>query len=139
MFQSPSPPEFLSKPGQRPGNWQSWYEDFLMYGEACGWSDWSDSRKTAFLLTSVGAEARRLYRAAVSADNVDLNPRPTGGGLFRPPLSFFRDNSRNNGRIVTKFCIPSPASILHVVSKNCDPSYDRSPANDVTVTSCSPD
>ena len=40
-----------------------------MYGEASGWSEWSDLRRTAFLLTSVGAEARRLYRAAVPADD----------------------------------------------------------------------
>ncbi|XP_043204357.1 uncharacterized protein LOC122371763 isoform X3 [Amphibalanus amphitrite] len=72
MYQAPAPPEFLSKPGQRPGNWQAWFEDFIMYGEASGWSDWSDLRRTAFLLTSVGAEARRLYRAAVSVDDADL-------------------------------------------------------------------
>ena len=40
-----------------------------MYGEASGWSEWSDLRRTAFLLTSVGAEARRLYRAVVPADD----------------------------------------------------------------------
>ncbi|KAF0310914.1 hypothetical protein FJT64_018223 [Amphibalanus amphitrite] len=31
MYQAPAPPEFLSKPGQRPGNWQAWFEDFIMY------------------------------------------------------------------------------------------------------------
>ncbi|XP_043247112.1 uncharacterized protein K02A2.6-like [Amphibalanus amphitrite] len=67
MFQSPAPPEFLSRPGQRPGSWRQWYEDFLVFAEASGWLDWTDGRRTAFLLTAVGAEARRLYRAAASA------------------------------------------------------------------------
>ena len=50
-----------------------------MYGEASGWSDWSDLRKAAFLLTSVGAEARRLYRAAVPADGeADLKSEGSG-------------------------------------------------------------
>ena len=60
MYQPPTFPEFLAKPGQRPGNCQAWFEDFLMYGEASGWSDWTDLRKTAFLMTAVGAEARRF-------------------------------------------------------------------------------
>ena len=68
-----------------------------------------------------------------------FNPRPTGGGLFGALLSFFRDNSRNNRRIVTKLSGPYLTSILHIISKMCDLTYDRSPANDVNVTSCSPD
>ena len=67
MFQSLSPPELLSRPGQRPGSWRHWFEDFLVFAEANGWSDWTDGRRTAFLMTAVGAEARRLYRPAASA------------------------------------------------------------------------
>ena len=66
MFQPLSLPEFLARPGQRPGSWKSWYEDFLVFAEANGWSAWSDSRRTALLMAAVGAEARRLYRAAAS-------------------------------------------------------------------------
>ena len=84
MYQPPTFPEFLAKPGQRPGNWQAWFEDFLMYGEASGWSDWTDLRKTAFLMTAVGAEARRLYRAAASA-TADTEPKSEGDVSDAPP------------------------------------------------------
>ena len=80
MFQSLSPPEFLSRPGQRPGSWRHWYDDFLVFAEANGWSDWTDDRRTAFLMTAVGAEARRLYRAAASAGKpADIKPEVSDG------------------------------------------------------------
>ena len=39
----------------------------MVFAEANGWADWTDERRTAFLMTAVGAEGRRLYRAAASA------------------------------------------------------------------------
>ena len=79
MFQPLTPPKFLSRPGQRPGSWRDWFEDFLVFAEANGWSDWTDGRRTAFLMTAVGAEARRLYRAAASADRqADVKPEVSG-------------------------------------------------------------
>ena len=78
MFQQLSLPEYLARPGQRPGNWRSWYEDFLVFAEANGWSGWADSRRTALLMASVGAEARRLYRAAAPGDKPgDVKPEAT--------------------------------------------------------------
>ena len=59
MLQSPSQPEFLSQPGQRPGSCRHWFEDFLVFSEANGWSDWIDGRRTAFLMTAVGEELQR--------------------------------------------------------------------------------
>ena len=65
-----------------------------------------------------------------------LNLRP-GGGLFLAPLQTFRYISRTAVPIVTKLSVPSRASILHIVTKHFSKGYDRLPANDVRVTSCS--
>ena len=43
-----------------------------------------------------------------------FNRRP-GGGHFAPLPCFFEDNSKTNGRSVTKFCIPFHWSILHLL------------------------
>ena len=97
MIQPLSLPEYLARPGQRPGNWKSWYEDFLVFAEANGWSEWSDSRRTALLMAAVGAEARRLYRAA-APDNrqddvkpeVSASVAPVAVSLFDKAVAVFQ-------------------------------------------------
>ena len=40
MFQAPPPCEYLSSPVQKPKlTWRQWYADFLVYGEASGWTN----------------------------------------------------------------------------------------------------
>ena len=68
MFQPLSLPEFLARPRQRPGNWRCWYEDFIVFDETYGSSEWSDSRRTTLLMAAVGAKARRFYWAAAPGD-----------------------------------------------------------------------
>ena len=64
----PVPPsEYWTTPGEKPKlPWSQWYADFLIYGQSWGWETWSDGRRKALLLNSVGAEARRLFRASES-------------------------------------------------------------------------
>ena len=57
------------------------YEDFPVFTELSGWSDWVDSRRPAFLLTEVGAEARRLYRTGASVNKLEgAKPRVSDPG-----------------------------------------------------------
>ena len=63
-FSANPPCEYWPNPGLKPKRlWHDWFADFELYAEACGWDAWSDARKKALLLHSVGAEARRLFRA----------------------------------------------------------------------------
>ena len=57
------------------------------------------------------------------------------GGLA--PLQTFRYISRTAAPIVTKLSVPFRASILHIVTENFSKGYDRLPARDVKVMSCS--
>ena len=69
MFQAPPPSEYISSPGQKPTlPWRQWYADFLVFGEANGWDEWSAGRRKNLLLHCVGTEARRLFRAVESTD-----------------------------------------------------------------------
>ena len=68
---------------------------------------------------------------------IQSNCCPGGVGLFLAPLQTFQYISRTAAPIVTKLAVPSRASILHIVTKCFSKGYDRLPANDVRVTSCS--
>ena len=137
MFQPISPPEFLQRPGQRPGNWQRWFEDFLDFAEASGSSEWSDRRRTAFLMTAVGAEARRLYRATatppvrqadgvkseVSTDEVTEPPLVVELSEFDKAVAVFRklfesDSDVRSARMKFRKCVQSSdeANVIYLAN-----------------------
>ena len=142
MFQAPPPCEYLSSPGQMPKlTWRQWYADFLVYGEASGWDEWSAARRKALLLHCVGAEARRLYRAVESSvgpgddvkaesagessqdDVVTASPYDTAVGVFEK--LFVRDADSRTERVRFRRCVQQPGETALVYLANLKEAVQR--------------
>lgn len=123
-FSATPPSEYWPSPGQKPKRlWHDWYADFMLYGEASGWDDWSASRRKALLLHCVGAEARRLFRAVEAEPAVKPETQGAGGVTGQavvPTLSvydlavqtlaklFVQDSDVRTERVRFRRCVQMP-------------------------------
>ena len=78
-----------------------------------------------------------LCNASLSHIDINLNPRPVGGGGIIPPLWFFLNSKKAATRSAAKFSVPSRASIWHHHTTFLVLGHLRSGVIEVKLRSCS--